>query len=291
MDCNEAEEIIDSLMFGAPSPSDAGALADHVDDCEQCRGLYADIGETKARLAAIVPQHEVPPGVKQRLFTRIDANSQTGNIGSRSFSFAGIVSVIQRTFSANSDKLSASLVGMLVIVGAMWFNLRLDEVSQESQQLESQMEAVVEQNVIQDEIIESMAGAEAEVVEMVKRQRYLTYEILEMSTDPATSINMLEGEGWTSDARGMMVSGSSTEALLLTFDLPLLSEDESYQIWLIKNGTGYSAGTLIIDSTGYGQAVIIPVAPLADFDAIGITVEPSEGSEGPTGTSVLKGDL
>ena len=88
-----------------------------------------------------------------------------------------------------------------------------------------------------------------------------------------------------------MVSGSKAEAFLLTFDLPLLAEDESYQIWLIKNGVGYSAGTLTIDSTGYGQAVIIPIAPLSEFDAIGITVEPSEGSEGPTGTSVLKGDL
>jgi hypothetical protein len=64
-----------------------------------------------------------------------------------------------------------------------------------------------------------------------------------------------------------------------------------YQIWLIKDETRYRAGILEVDSTGYGEAVIIPTVPLIEFDAIGITIEPLDGKKGPTGVSVMKGDL
>ena len=53
----------------------------------------------------------------------------------------------------------------------------------------------------------------------------------------------------------------------------------------------HSAGWFTVDSTGYGQTVIIPVAPFWEFDAAGITIEPSGGSIDPTGVSVLSGEL
>jgi len=46
-----------------------------------------------------------------------------------------------------------------------------------------------------------------------------------------------------------------------------------------------------VDSTGYGQTVIIPVAPFWEFEVAGITIEPAGGSIDPTGVNVLKGDL
>ena len=50
-------------------------------------------------------------------------------------------------------------------------------------------------------------------------------------------------------------------------------------------------GLFNVDSTGYGQTVIIPYGSIAEFEAIQITVEPSGGSIDPTGTSVMNGDL
>jgi hypothetical protein len=89
----------------------------------------------------------------------------------------------------------------------------------------------------------------------------------------------------------MILSSTGRDALLVTKGVPPPPAGSVYQIWLIKGGAGYRAGTLEVDSTGYGEAVIISVVPLIEFDAIGITIEPKDGSEGPTGASVLKGDL
>ena len=50
-------------------------------------------------------------------------------------------------------------------------------------------------------------------------------------------------------------------------------------------------GLFTVDSTGYGQAIVIPIIPFAEVDAIGITVEPEGGSLDPTGANVLSGDL
>ena len=88
-----------------------------------------------------------------------------------------------------------------------------------------------------------------------------------------------------------MVSQTGTRALLLVVDLPPLPSDKVYQVWLIKGHTKYNAGWFTVDSTGYGQTVIIPVAPFWEFEAAGITIEPVGGSIGPTGVNVLKGDL
>ena len=88
-----------------------------------------------------------------------------------------------------------------------------------------------------------------------------------------------------------MVSSAGTEAVLLAFNLPLLPVEHEYKIWLIKDGQKYGVGSFTVDSTGYGQAVIIPVTPFTEFEGIGITGEPIGDNADPTGTSVLKGDL
>ena len=74
-------------------------------------------------------------------------------------------------------------------------------------------------------------------------------------------------------------------------DLPPLPRGMVYQVWLIKGSLMHSAGWFTVDSTGYGQTVIIPVAPFWEFDAAGITIEPRGGSIDPTGVSVLSGEL
>ena len=88
-----------------------------------------------------------------------------------------------------------------------------------------------------------------------------------------------------------MVSQTSTNALLLVVDLPLLPADKVYQVWPMKGRAKYNSGWFTVDSTGYGQTVIIPVAPFWEFEAAGITIKPAGGSVDPTGVNILKGDL
>ena len=133
---------------------------------------------------------------------------------------------------------------------------------------------------------------ESEVMSAVEGHREATYELIRMSSTPGTSVNTLLGTGPWSTARGVvMVSYTSNRGLLLVTDLPALPTDRIYRVWLIRDGVKHSAGWFTVDPLGYGQTIIIPLAPFGQFDAMSITIEPRGGSGDPTGVNILEGDL
>lgn len=78
---------------------------------------------------------------------------------------------------------------------------------------------------------------------------------------------------------------------LVVDNLAMLTSREQYQIWLTKAGTRVSGGVFSVNTDGYASLEIIAPGPLAEYDAVGITVEPYGGSPGPTGAKVLGGTL
>lgn len=78
-------------------------------------------------------------------------------------------------------------------------------------------------------------------------------------------------------------------AVLFLWNLPALDATQTYQIWLIDpSGQPIGAG-LFIPASGqaYTTALIQSSAPLGEFIAIGVTIEPAGGSEQPTGDRLL----
>lgn len=292
MDCNKAEDLNDLYLLGALDSRDRLLMESHLDSCHRCSLRLQGDGETVSRLAFAVPQVEVPTHVKQRLLAKIDADLQSsrlaqlgtsllgrwGDMGSRLFPHAGV----------------AVTTGLFVVLvfGGVWFNNRLDQVSEENDRFNDRLTQVSQENERLNKQVAAAAQREADVMEMVTNQRYLTYETMRMGAMRGATVRLLWGSEASPSARGMMVvSRTESRAVLLALNLPPLPDDKAYQVWLIKDGLKYSGGLFKVDSTGYGQAVIIPVVPFTEIDALGITIEPARGSTGPTGASVLKGDL
>ena len=165
-----------------------------------------------------------------------------------------------------------------LLFGGVWFNNRLTNISSDNAELTDQMQDVMERD--------------AQVRKMVSDQRHLT----SMAAAPGVSVNMLQGTDESTRAWGMVaccaVAETGTVALLAVSNLPPLAADQVYQVWLFRDNKIYSAAVFDVDSTGYGQVVIIPpVLPFDEIDGIIITVEPSGGSPDPTGSNVRRGDL
>lgn len=90
-----------------------------------------------------------------------------------------------------------------------------------------------------------------------------------------------------------LVNKDRPMAVLLLWNLPKLEPTQIYQIWLIdQTGKPIGAG-LFIPASGqaYTTALIQSSAPLGEFIAIGVTVEPAGGSEQPTGERLLVVEL
>ena len=275
MDCREAEELFVPYLLGAIDVMERRLMDSHLESCGACNiALHGD-GETVASFALGLPLLEAPSQVKHKLFKRVERDGRLERVVMK----AGVLAQgFSQAFMPHVGKAVASVLIVGVVFAGVWFNDRLNYVAQHNNELTDQLQAA--------------ELREAEVMEAVKTQQDMTYEALRMSASPGASVNLLRGTGaWTSARGMMMVSQTGTKALLLVADLPPLPADKVYQVWLIKNRTKYNAGWFTVDSTGYGQTVIIPVAPFWEFEAAGITIEPVGGSIDPTGVNVLKGDL
>ena len=281
MDCNQSEELMAPYILGALDSEECLLMDSHVSTCAACSLKLQEDGEIVARLASTVPQLEVPISVKTRLFSRIDADiaSEISQAVPTRGVWAGIWSVINQKFVPHASAAMASvLVGVLVFSG-FWFNNRLSNLSSDNEALNVQLEGMVER--------------ETDMMDMVKEQRNITIDALTMTAASETSVNLLKATGPSPvTARGVvMVSHTESRALLLVLNLPPLSPNRVYQVWLISGDRRYSAGLFTVDSTGYGQVIVIPAVSFDEIDAIGVTVEPEGGSLDPTGANVLSGDF
>lgn len=82
-------------------------------------------------------------------------------------------------------------------------------------------------------------------------------------------------------------------AALIVWNMPQLSKDQTYQVWLIDpKGGRVSAGVFSPQtSEAYTTQVITGEKGFSNYVGIGVTVEPAGGSAQPTGERVLKVDF
>lgn len=109
---------------------------------------------------------------------------------------------------------------------------------------------------------------------------------------PNTQIRMIvpDVQNLTGSA---LVNKERPIAVLLLWNLPELDPTQMYQVWLI-DATGKPIGAgLFVPASGqkYTTAVIQSSAPLGEFIAIGVTIEPAGGSAQPTGERLLVVEL
>ncbi len=89
----------------------------------------------------------------------------------------------------------------------------------------------------------------------------------------------------------LVISVDGEHGTLVVDGLAPLSEEQQYQLWLIRDGQRISGGIFSVSEEGYGSLWISSPEPLSTYSAFGITVEPAGGSPGPTGDKVLGGTL
>ncbi|HEX9369403.1 MAG TPA: anti-sigma factor [Roseiflexaceae bacterium] len=94
--------------------------------------------------------------------------------------------------------------------------------------------------------------------------------------------DMAEGHFWAAP--------SGQVACLVVQRLPAVAAGQAYQVWLM-HGAERTSGGVFDAHDGNGWILIQLDEPLANYDSIGVTVEPRAGSATPTGPPVLRGAL
>jgi len=100
----------------------------------------------------------------------------------------------------------------------------------------------------------------------------------------------LAGTENASEATGVIIiSEDGAHGALIVQELPQLSEEQQYQLWLIDDEERTDGGVFSVAEDGYKSHYVSSPRPLGDYDAFGVTIEPAGGSPGPTGAQVLGG--
>lgn len=116
---------------------------------------------------------------------------------------------------------------------------------------------------------------------------------LEVSTSPGgmRAVPLSPPETASMATGFVLISADGRNGALVVDGLPPLSEDQEYQLWLIKDGERTSGAVFTTDENHYGGTRIRAPFSLLEYSAVGITIEPAGGSPHPTGEQVLAGPL
>ncbi|MCQ4086693.1 anti-sigma factor domain-containing protein [Saccharibacillus sp. JS10] len=86
----------------------------------------------------------------------------------------------------------------------------------------------------------------------------------------------------------MVQDDTGTRLVVQASDLPKLSGNEAYQVWLIKGDQKINAGTFL---SGDGKGALTYTMEPGDYDMVAITLEPDAEGDQPRGRIVLAGAL
>ncbi|MGQ0602918.1 MAG: anti-sigma factor domain-containing protein [Anaerolineales bacterium] len=93
-------------------------------------------------------------------------------------------------------------------------------------------------------------------------------------------------------ASGFVIVGVEGRSGALVVDqLPPLSPEWQYQLWLLRDDQKTSGAIFSTDESGYRGVRIEAPSSLFEYAAVDITIEPVGGSPQPTGAQVLSGPL
>jgi anti-sigma-K factor RskA len=114
----------------------------------------------------------------------------------------------------------------------------------------------------------ALAAAESELA-------VLSHRDVRVASIPAFKDDFKQG------AISLFYAPDATTALITAHNLPPLSPDRTYQVWLIKGDQRLPSEVFNTSPDGTGRLVVKSDEPFSAFDNIGITVEPAGGRPTP----------
>lgn len=124
----------------------------------------------------------------------------------------------------------------------------------------------------------------------VQRQLQNNQAALAMLSYPGTEAIPIHADNLSGS---LLLDRDRNSAVLVVWNLPELSEEQVYQVWLIETNDDRVSGGLFRPQPDlpYTTQPVFASQDISKFVGIGVTVEPAGGSERPTGRRVLKVDF
>jgi len=184
-----------------------------------------------------------------------------------------------------------------------------DQLEAEKKELQAEIAQLEQQSEQQQAQIDQAEALEAELTQVREENAQLLEDnqtLQQISQDLAqqvqaaqtrlqwlltTSPVLIPGTDQAPDAWGIMYPGED-QALLILHGLEPLPPEQTYQLWLIaEDGVPAPAG-FVATQAEQPSLLVVPLSRQAQAStSLGVSIEPSGGSQSPTGPILLLGDL
>ena len=268
------EDLLEAFSLDALDPEEESRVSDHLGGCLRCALIAESYQQAAAFLVSTVESHTPPDSVRVELLAAVaPAVRPARERPAREFLAPPGPSLLTRLLDSRFLRVLTPVTAaaaVVMIAFALTMNVRtsdlIGELQDENASLRDQLDsnhATISANfsVVSDSSDKALTNIQelrdaSYVMAMAANQSLL----LEPLTDgsPSQGVLLTSAEG---DRAVLMVSNMRREA------------DTAYNVWLFRDGERHWAGTVNVDSRGWGTAALDPPDSLSQYEMVGLTMD------------------
>lgn len=265
MDHKIAFELIESYAFGTLDDAERAAVDAHLlTGCAECTARLRDVSELSVRLAQAVPQVNVPPRAKERLFERVRSTHHPAKAS--------------RAPSSGRLRLAWGTAAVATVVAGFlaWQTTELQRQVGDTNRLLAA--TIADTGRLRTEL--STYRAEVE-----------KYKDAMMLGEPGVRFVSLDGLNPNRQAFGSVVTKPDKSAgMLYVYRFPMAPEGKEYQLWGLRDGLPpVSLGMFTVAADGNAMLNMKTIPESTHIVGFAVTIEPQGGMPQPTGMMYVKG--
>jgi hypothetical protein len=262
--CDELADLLPAQALDALAAPQRELVAAHTARCADCAREQRELSEVASQLALALPQLEPPPALGARILAeaRRDLAPERPLPNAQPGQASGFWTALQR-WSAG-----LSLVAIAVALVALLWGANLQQQLDQSQR----------------QLAETSAQLQG------TRTNYWT--VARVLASPEVQVRELQAGDAAPGAQGKLwVDPISGRGMMMARELPPPPAGTVYQAWLSDSNGRVCPGFLRANEYGIYYLVLDAPGKVSDYQRVGVTLEPSPGSPGPTGPRVIGGSI
>jgi len=260
---------------------DAREMAEFERQIATSAELRRRVAEEKAATAGLLMYAEPvapPPALKARLMARIGSDvTSTPNVEPKPQARAGLGDIWRYLLGG----LSIGFAALALVLGIGLINSQSQLATMQAQANLAKAElqsASGKAAQLEQELAQAQTRTEEAITQLASVQREIS--VLNQ-TDIRTVALPSNKAGFESGNIRVFYSPDGKTALFIVSNLPKLSADKDYQVWLIKDKLPLPSSVFDTDGDGTVRFIVESDEPFAAFQNLGITIEPAGGRPTP----------
>lgn len=266
-------DLVEMYVLGGLSDEEMVEFERHLAECDECLEKVDELRDIVNLFPTSVKQMDAPKGMKQRVLGNILGESYVSTSDSAIHEadqvkpFAPSVTTLQTNDSPIQQSRNERRKG-----SGLWKRVAISGLSA----------AVVLLGMYSFLLNQKINGLELEVA------RATTPTDQPFTIDNVVKLSPQAEDIVASGLATIIVDSRGTHLVVQAEQLPELKGTEAFQVWLLKDGKPYNAGTFL---TQQGTGALMFTFDPQDYDTLAITLEPDAEGDQPEGQIVLAAPL